>query len=54
MLAGENEPAIVLALKRGTTMTFRPAGTTALMDGDELVAAGPAAAIHALEKRLAN
>jgi voltage-gated potassium channel len=51
-LAGEDDEAIVLALKRGETMTFRPPGTTHLLKGDELVAAGPAAAIRALEERL--
>jgi len=54
MLAGEADEAIVLAIKRGDTMIFRPSGATALAVGDELVAAGPAAAIRALEGRLAT
>ncbi len=54
MLAGEAEDAIVLAIKRGETMIFRPAGVTSLMVGDEIVAAGPVAAIRLLEKRLAQ
>jgi len=54
MLAGDAEEAIVLAIKRGETMIFRPAGTTSLMCGDEIVAAGPAAAIRTLEQRLAR
>jgi voltage-gated potassium channel len=53
-LAGEGEAAIVLAIKRGETMLFRPGGGTLLVSGDELVAAGPSAAIHALEARLAR
>jgi voltage-gated potassium channel len=51
-LAGESDEAIVLAIKRGATMIFRPPGTTQLLTGDELVAAGPATAIRALEERL--
>jgi voltage-gated potassium channel len=54
MLAGDADEAIVLALKRGETMMFRPAGKTPLVTGDEIVAAGPAAAIHALEARLSR
>jgi voltage-gated potassium channel len=53
-LALDGEEAIVLAIKRGETMIFRPAGTAPLAAGDELVAAGPAAAIRVLEKRLAR
>jgi voltage-gated potassium channel len=53
-LAGGNDEAIVLAIKRGESMIFRPAGTTPLVSGDEIVAAGPAAAIHVLEARLAG
>lgn len=54
MLAGEAEEAIVLAIKRGETMIFHPPGATLLVTGDEVVAAGPAAAIRAIEERLAN
>ena len=46
------DEAIVLALKRDGTMLFRPALETRLTAGDELVAAGPPAAIRALERRL--
>jgi voltage-gated potassium channel len=52
MLAAEGDQAVVLALKRGQIMTFRPSGTTELVTGDELVAAGPAVAIRQLEERL--
>jgi voltage-gated potassium channel len=51
-LAGEGEDAIVLAIKRGETMIFRPAGATPLVCGDEVVAAGPASSIRILEQRL--
>jgi voltage-gated potassium channel len=51
-LAGETDEATMLAIKRGETMMFRPPGDTVLQRGDELVAAGPVAAIHALEERL--
>lgn len=51
-LVGESDEAIVLALKRGDTMLFRPAGETTLVAGDELVAAGPRQAIRALEARM--
>jgi Trk K+ transport system NAD-binding subunit len=50
---GDAEDAIVLAIKRGATMIFRPPGSTMLVARDEVVAAGPAAAIRILEKRLA-
>jgi voltage-gated potassium channel len=53
-LAADTEEAIVLAVKRGETMIFRPPGTMLLVTGDELVAAGPAAAIRVLEGRLAR
>lgn len=53
VLAGDGDEAIFLAIKRGETMIFHPPGTTLLLAGDEIVAAGPAAAIRALEKRLA-
>jgi voltage-gated potassium channel len=51
-LAAESEDVIILAIKRDETMIFRPAATIALRAGDELVAAGPVAAIRALERRL--
>ncbi len=49
---GPANEAIVLALKRDNLMTFRPDGETQLEAGDEIVAAGPRDAIHALEERL--
>ncbi|MFN2461394.1 MAG: TrkA family potassium uptake protein [Candidatus Velthaea sp.] len=51
-LTNDAEDIIVLAIKRGDTMLFRPAGTTPLFSGDELVAAGSPAAIRVLEDRL--
>jgi len=51
-LVGPASEAIVLALKRGEHMSFRPAPKTLLQDGDEIVAAGPRSAIHALKERL--
>ena len=51
-LAGDNSEAIVLALKRNNLMSFRPANSTVLEIGDEIVAAGPREAIRHLEKRL--
>lgn len=51
LIADEDE-ALVLALKRAGSMLFRPAPDTMLNAGDELVAAGPPHAIHALEQRL--
>ncbi len=54
VLAGDDDKTIVLAIKRGETMIFHPPGSTTLELGDEVVAAGPAAAIRALEKRLAG
>ena len=42
----------MLALKRDGEMIFRPGPETVLGAGDELVAAGPPAAIKALEGRL--
>ncbi|GAC1660003.1 MAG: potassium channel protein [Candidatus Elarobacter sp.] len=48
----EGDEALVLALKRGGEMRFRPAVETQLQAGDELVAAGPPEAIRALEERL--
>lgn len=51
-LVSASDEAIVLALKRGDTMLFRPAGDTTLVAGDELVAAGPREAITALEARM--
>ncbi|GAC1404133.1 MAG: potassium channel protein [Candidatus Velthaea sp.] len=49
---GDVDEVIVLAIKRGQTMLFRPAGSTVLEPGDEIVAAGPPPAIRALEERL--
>lgn len=46
------DEAFVLALKRDGAMRFRPAPETELRARDELVAAGPPAAIRALEQRL--
>lgn len=51
-LVPEPGEAIVLALKRHGTMIFRPALAMTLAAGDELVAAGPPAAIRELELRL--
>ena len=51
-LVATADEAIVLAIKRNETMLFRPAPATALVGGDELVAAGPPEAIRALEARL--
>jgi voltage-gated potassium channel len=48
----QGDDAFVLALKRDGEMRFRPALETPLRDGDELVAAGPPAAIRSLEERL--
>jgi len=54
MLAGESEEVTILAIKRAGTMAFRPAGSTTLLAKDELVAAGPSAAIRTIEERLAE
>ncbi|BDE06696.1 potassium transporter TrkA [Vulcanimicrobium alpinum] len=51
-LIGESDEAVVLAMKRDGTMLFRPAAATTLKTGDDLVVAGPPAAIRALEQRL--
>jgi len=51
-LIGEENEAIVLALKRKNMMTFRPPSETVLQTGDELVVAGPRPAIRTLEERL--
>jgi voltage-gated potassium channel len=51
LVPGRDE-ALVLALKRGGTMLFRPSADTLLAAGDEIVAAGPPEAIRALERRL--
>jgi voltage-gated potassium channel len=51
-LAREGDEVIVLAIKRGATMLFRPAPQTTLAVSDELVAAGPPGAIRALELRI--
>lgn len=53
-LAPETADTIVLALKRADVMRFRPPASEMLTAGDELVVAGPPAAIRALEERLAG
>jgi voltage-gated potassium channel len=53
-LVGDAEEATIIAIKRGETMLFRPAGTTRLVAGDAIVAVGPRAAIRILESRLAT
>jgi voltage-gated potassium channel len=51
-LVGTASEAIVLALKRGDHMTFRPTDDTVLEAGDEIVAAGPRQAVHSLKDRM--
>lgn len=51
-LVDPNSQAFVLAIKRDGELQFRPPEHTVLAVGDELVAAGPVAAIQELEKRL--
>lgn len=51
-IVGEASEVIVLAIKRNNTMMFRPSEQTVLEVDDEMVAAGPREAIHALEGRL--
>ncbi|MGP6158170.1 MAG: potassium channel family protein [Vulcanimicrobiaceae bacterium] len=51
-LVGQASEAIVLALKRGNHMTFRPPQDTVLEAGDEIVAAGPRQAVHLLKERM--
>ena len=46
------DQALVLAIKRDGAMHFRPAADTMLLQGDELVVAGPPEAIRAVEQRL--
>ena len=48
----DGDEAFPLALKRAGEMHFRPPTDTLLQPGDELVVAGPPAAIRALEQRL--
>jgi voltage-gated potassium channel len=48
----DGDEAFVLALKRDGTMLFRPGSDTMLAGADELVVAGPPAAIRALEERV--
>lgn len=48
----DGDEAFVLAHKHDGTMFFRPGPSTTLAAGDELVAAGPPAAIRALEQRV--
>ena len=52
MLVKPDDEALILALKRGDAMQFRPAPETMLASGDELVFAGPAVAIRAIQGRL--
>jgi voltage-gated potassium channel len=47
--AARSPAAIILALKRGADMTFRPAEDTLLAAGDEIIAAGPREAIRKFE-----
>lgn len=51
-LAPDGGEVILLALKRGDTMFFRPLPQTALGERDEIVAAGPPEGIRALDERL--
>jgi cell division protein FtsZ len=51
-LVAETDEALVLAMKRAGAMLFRPAASTVLQEEDELVIAGPPAAIAALEMRV--
>ena len=51
-LAPDAAEAIVLALKRGGSMLFRPDPATPLRTGDEIVAAGSPTGIRALDERL--
>jgi voltage-gated potassium channel len=51
-LVATADEAIVLAIKRRETLIFRPPLATQLVAGDELIAAGPPAAIRALEGRV--
>jgi voltage-gated potassium channel len=51
-LVGQANEAIVLAIKRGNHMTFRPGHDTLLEAGDEIVAAGPREAVHLLKERM--
>lgn len=50
----DGDEAFVLAHKHEGTMFFRPGPQTTLAAGDELVAAGPPAAILALEERVSR
>ncbi|MBV8068098.1 MAG: TrkA family potassium uptake protein [Candidatus Eremiobacteraeota bacterium] len=51
-LAPEGSEIVILALKRGGTMLFRPTPQTPLEVRDEIVAAGPPEGIRALDHRL--
>jgi voltage-gated potassium channel len=51
-LVAETDDALVLAIKRAGAMLFRPGPVTVLEEQDELVVAGPPAAIEALELRV--
>jgi len=48
------DEALLLVLRRSDAMRFRPAPETALEVGDELVFAGPFAAVHAMQERLGS
>jgi len=51
-LAPDGGDVVILALKRGDAMLFRPAPQTPLREQDEIVVAGPAQRIRALDERL--
>jgi voltage-gated potassium channel len=51
-LLPDADAAIVLAIKRGDAMIFRPPTSTVLLGGDDLVVAGPPISIRALERRV--
>lgn len=51
-LAKNGDEVVVLALKRGDNMLFRPAAETPFNERDEIVVAGPAEGIRALDERL--
>jgi len=48
-IARVSDDVMILALKRGASMLFRPSDRTILEPGDELVLAGPPGAIRAVE-----
>ena len=51
-LAPDRGEVVILALKRDDAMSFRPALETRLSERDEIVVAGPAEGIRALDERL--